>query len=292
MAELSGLEEDLTCSICLSTFQCPVTIPCGHNFCHECLQASWSDGAFCCPQCRASFSTRPELKKNTVLSTIVETFSSQVLPKCEKDTSGQKVKVETENGVICDTCMEAEASRTCLTCMASFCEEHLKPHQMNPVFSLHQLSLPVSNLLEWVCKSHHKLMEFFCSQHGQTICSLCLQQEHKGCSFTSTEEHRNLKKVSLEAERARRSHCRPDPDRARPTFDPQPVSTLCVCVCVCVTHKSAVFLQSGSGFRTWRPGKSRFAGWLLVPCVLQLLGPTGAAAPGAAVPALVLARLH
>lgn len=196
MAELLCLEEDLTCSICLSTFECPVTIPCGHNFCQECLQVSWADDVFCCPQCRASFSVKPELKKNTVLSTIVETFSSQVLPKSEVETPGDKVKVEKENAVICDTCMEAEASRTCLTCMASFCEEHLKPHQMNPVFSLHQLSLPVGNLLEWVCKSHHKLMEFFCSQHSQTICSLCLQQEHKGCSFKSTEEQRNLKKVS------------------------------------------------------------------------------------------------
>lgn len=202
MAELSNLEEDLTCSICLSTFECPVTIPCGHNFCHECLQAFWTEGVCCCPQCRTSFSTKPELKKNTVLSTIAETFSSQLPPKGEVEAPEDKVKVEKDKGVICDTCMEAEASRTCLTCMASFCEEHLKPHQMNPVFSLHQLSLPVDNLLEWVCKSHHKLMEFFCSHHGKTICSLCLQQEHKGCSFKSIEEQRNLRKVSLAGERA------------------------------------------------------------------------------------------
>lgn len=208
MAELLNLEEDLTCSICLSTFECPVTIACGHNFCQECLQATWSGSdVFSCPQCRANFSTKPELKKNTVLSTIVENFSSQLLPKSEVETPGEKVEeVEKEKSVICDTCMEAEASRTCLTCMASFCEEHLKPHQMNPVFSLHQLSLPVDNLLEWVCKSHHKLMEFFCSPHGQTICSVCLQQEHQGCSFISTEEQRNLKKVSLAGERA------PDPN--------------------------------------------------------------------------------
>lgn len=212
MAELLNLEEDLTCSICLSTFECPVTIPCGHNFCHQCLQVSWSDAdVVCCPQCRASYSTKPELKKNTVLSTIVENFSFHVLPKSEAGAAGEKVKVEKENAIFCDTCMEAEASRTCLTCMASFCEEHLKPHQINPVFSLHQLSLPVGNLLEWVCKTHHKLMEFFCRQHGQTICSLCLQQEHQGCSFISTEEQRNLRKV-----------------RSQLTFDLLTVATLCV----------------------------------------------------------------
>uniref|UniRef100_A0A665UP58 RING-type domain-containing protein n=1 Tax=Echeneis naucrates TaxID=173247 RepID=A0A665UP58_ECHNA len=71
---LLGLEEELTCSICLSTFQCPVTIPCGHNFCQDCLLATWRD-TYSCPQCRTHFPTKPELKKNTVLSTVVETFN-------------------------------------------------------------------------------------------------------------------------------------------------------------------------------------------------------------------------
>uniref|UniRef100_A0A3B3WF54 RING-type domain-containing protein n=1 Tax=Poecilia mexicana TaxID=48701 RepID=A0A3B3WF54_9TELE len=63
----------LTCSICLSTFDCPVTIPCGHNFCQNCLLSTWTE-SYSCPQCRTLFETRPELKKNTVLSTVVETF--------------------------------------------------------------------------------------------------------------------------------------------------------------------------------------------------------------------------
>uniref|UniRef100_A0A3Q3Q466 RING-type domain-containing protein n=1 Tax=Monopterus albus TaxID=43700 RepID=A0A3Q3Q466_MONAL len=65
---LLSLEDDLTCSICLSTFVCPVTIPCGHNFCQDCLLVSWKD-SYSCPQCRTIFATKPELKKNTVLST-------------------------------------------------------------------------------------------------------------------------------------------------------------------------------------------------------------------------------
>ncbi|TMS23801.1 E3 ubiquitin/ISG15 ligase TRIM25 [Larimichthys crocea] len=72
--------------------------------------------------------------------------------------------------------MEAEASQTCHTCMASFCEEHLRPHRENPVFRVHQLTAPVSNLLERICTDHHKLMEFYCSQHARSICSICLQQ--------------------------------------------------------------------------------------------------------------------
>ncbi|XP_041790416.1 E3 ubiquitin/ISG15 ligase TRIM25-like isoform X2 [Chelmon rostratus] len=196
---LMSLEDELTCSICLSTFDCPVTIPCGHNFCQDCLLTTWKD-SYSCPQCRTLFPTKPELKKNTVLSTVVETFNSKSsqsevsLVEEESEAETEDVK---EDVIRCDTCMEAEASRTCLTCMASFCEEHLRPHRENPTFRLHQLSEPVGDLSERICPEHHKLMEFFCSQHGRAICSVCLQQVHKGCSFMSPEEQRNAKESDL-----------------------------------------------------------------------------------------------
>ncbi|XP_035993014.1 E3 ubiquitin/ISG15 ligase TRIM25 [Fundulus heteroclitus] len=188
---LMSLEDELTCSICLSTFDCPVTIPCGHNFCQECLLSSWGD-SYSCPQCRTMFEARPELKKNTVLSTVVETFrarSGKGGPVMEKEEEEE----EEDDVVRCDTCMEAVASQTCLTCMASFCEEHLRPHRENPTFRLHQLTEPVGDLSEHVCTEHHKLMEHFCTDHGRLICSLCLQQVHRGCSFTSPEEQRSKK---------------------------------------------------------------------------------------------------
>nr|XP_040042438.1 E3 ubiquitin/ISG15 ligase TRIM25-like [Gasterosteus aculeatus aculeatus] len=195
---LMSLEDELTCSICLSPFECPVTIPCGHNFCQDCLLATWKD-SYSCPQCRTLFPSRPDLKKNTVLSTVVETFNLRT----SKSATGPPAKEEEECGVgeqeaiRCDTCMQAEATHTCLTCMASFCEEHLRPHRDNPTFRLHQLSQPIGDLSERICPDHHKLMELFCSQHGRPICSLCLQQVHKGCSFTSPEEQRNIIELGL-----------------------------------------------------------------------------------------------
>ncbi|XP_073330634.1 E3 ubiquitin/ISG15 ligase TRIM25-like isoform X2 [Pagrus major] len=192
---LMSLEDELTCSICLSPFDCPVTIPCGHNFCQDCLLATWKD-TYSCPQCRTLFATKPELKKNTVLSSVVQTFNLRS-SKSEASLVVEESKAEKDDVVRCDTCMEAEASQTCLTCMASFCEEHLRPHRENPIFRLHQLSEPVGDLLERICPDHHKLMEFFCSQHGRPICSICLQQVHKGCTFMSPEEQRNLKESDL-----------------------------------------------------------------------------------------------
>ncbi|KAM3623506.1 uncharacterized protein V6R79_012035 [Siganus canaliculatus] len=193
LVSLMSLEDELTCSICLNTFDCPVTIPCGHNFCQDCLLDAWTEDSYSCPQCRTVFDSKPELKKNTVLSTVVETFRL----KSETCLLTEDNDEEKDNVVLCDTCMEAEASQTCLTCMASFCEEHLRPHRENPKFTVHQLIDPVGDLSEHICPEHHKMMEFFCSQHERSICSICLQQVHKGCSFMSPEEQRNLKESNL-----------------------------------------------------------------------------------------------
>ncbi|XP_019215102.1 E3 ubiquitin/ISG15 ligase TRIM25 [Oreochromis niloticus] len=192
---IMSLEDELTCSICLSTFDCPVTIPCGHNFCQDCLLATWKE-SYSCPQCRTLFATRPELKKNTVLTAVVETFKVRS-SKSEPNLAAEESQVKKKEIIRCDTCMEAEASKTCFTCMASYCEEHLRPHRENPIFRPHQLSEPVGDLLERICSDHHKLKEFFCSQHDRLICSFCLQQVHKGCSFISPEEQRNLKESDL-----------------------------------------------------------------------------------------------
>ncbi|XP_041839408.1 E3 ubiquitin/ISG15 ligase TRIM25-like isoform X2 [Melanotaenia boesemani] len=194
---LLNLEDELTCSICLSPFNCPVTIPCGHNFCQDCLLSTWKEDDYSCPQCRTFFATKPELKKNTVLCTVVETFSlrsSKSTAGLQEEENKPEEEEKKEDVIRCDTCMEAEAAKTCLTCMASFCEEHLRPHRENPTFRPHHLIDPVGDLSEHICPEHHKLMEHFCSQHDRLICSLCLQQVHKGCSFISPEEQRNMKK--------------------------------------------------------------------------------------------------
>ncbi|XP_038834657.1 E3 ubiquitin/ISG15 ligase TRIM25-like [Salvelinus namaycush] len=199
---LMSLEDELSCSICLCAFDCPVTIPCGHNFCQECLLETWKDN-YSCPQCRTHFTTKPELKKNTVLSTVVETFKMKSNKSDLPSETGDlimwdAVKMEPkEVAILCDTCMEAKAFKTCLTCMASFCLEHVRPHHENPVFGAHQLNEPLGDLRDRICPDHHKLMEFYCVQHGRCICGVCLQQVHKGCTFSNPDEQRALQESDL-----------------------------------------------------------------------------------------------
>uniref|UniRef100_A0A670YIZ5 RING-type E3 ubiquitin transferase n=1 Tax=Pseudonaja textilis TaxID=8673 RepID=A0A670YIZ5_PSETE len=200
-----GLEEELTCSICLCLFQTPVTTPCGHNFCLPCLEMTWMEceEKFSCPQCRASFETRPELKKNTVLCKVVEQFqiSQDGLSKgtCEEkrekaDTSPTKPRPPSP--VPCDNCLVVDAAKTCLTCMASFCQEHLGPHLESPAFKSHQLVPPVRDLQQQKCQTHSKLLEFFCQEHRLPICSFCLLS-HKTCSTTPLKEAKEAKELQL-----------------------------------------------------------------------------------------------
>uniref|UniRef100_A0A8C0V9G7 Tripartite motif containing 25 n=1 Tax=Cyanistes caeruleus TaxID=156563 RepID=A0A8C0V9G7_CYACU len=92
-----------------------------------------------------------------------------------------------EPPVSCDSCQEAPAVQTCLTCTASFCAEHLRPHRDSPAFRDHQLCPPLRDLQQRKCPQHNRLFEFFCSQHGVCICSLCLLG-HKTCPTSPLEQ--------------------------------------------------------------------------------------------------------
>ncbi|NXH35426.1 TRI25 ligase, partial [Myiagra hebetior] len=191
---LSGLEEELTCSICLCLFSTPVTVPCGHNFCASCLELSWAglSGDFSCPQCRATFADRPQLQKNTVLCRVVEQLQGHAGAKGEEEEEGQEDGEAVgccagEPPVSCDSCREAPAVQTCLTCTASFCAEHLRPHRDSPAFRDHQLCPPLRDLQQRKCPQHNRLFEFFCGKHGVCICSLCLLG-HKLCPTSPLEQ--------------------------------------------------------------------------------------------------------
>uniref|UniRef100_A0A3B5KRK9 RING-type domain-containing protein n=1 Tax=Xiphophorus couchianus TaxID=32473 RepID=A0A3B5KRK9_9TELE len=72
----------LDCSICLQMLDEPVTTACGHSFCKKCINTFWDTGPnlkkkYTCPQCRTTFSPKPALQRNTVLTTFKKTTTGR-----------------------------------------------------------------------------------------------------------------------------------------------------------------------------------------------------------------------
>eukprot|EP00079_Xenopus_tropicalis_P031455 XP_017945226.1 PREDICTED: tripartite motif-containing protein 12A-like [Xenopus tropicalis] len=89
----AGLGDHLTCSICLSIYTDPVSLPCGHNFCQGCIERSWDSqgsGAYSCPECRAGHQERPTLQRNRTLGNIAEQFLSTHPEHDGTETSGNR----------------------------------------------------------------------------------------------------------------------------------------------------------------------------------------------------------
>ncbi|XP_025902549.1 E3 ubiquitin/ISG15 ligase TRIM25 [Nothoprocta perdicaria] len=190
-----SLEDELTCSICLCLFSSPVTVPCGHNFCGSCLELTWAGAErdLSCPQCRTTFATRPQLRKNTVLCRVVQELQGG-LAKAEDAAKTEACEAATT--VPCDSCLQALAAKTCLTCMASFCLEHLRPHHESPAFRDHQLCPPLPDLQQRKCASHNKLMELFCREHAACICSTCILS-HRLCHTSPLQQAKEEAELAL-----------------------------------------------------------------------------------------------
>ncbi|XP_043570302.1 E3 ubiquitin/ISG15 ligase TRIM25-like isoform X2 [Chiloscyllium plagiosum] len=187
VSKVSISEAKLACAICLDLLKSPATIPCGHNFCMECIGRCWhqegGSETFRCPQCRETFSSRPSLSKNTILCEIVEDFS-------HADPACASREAVTSQGVLCDFCTDEklEAVKSCVVCMASYCEVHLQPHSNNPVFSDHRLIDPVRDIERRKCPSHRKPLEVFCRTDQKCVCCLCAINEHRQHETVSVEE--------------------------------------------------------------------------------------------------------
>ncbi|KAL6084773.1 hypothetical protein STEG23_037755, partial [Scotinomys teguina] len=195
----SMLEDQVLCPICLEVFQNPVTTACGHNFCMTCLQSFWDHQAAIgeinhCPQCRETFPTRPRLCKNVILGEMVACFT-----KAKSQTSGLLWTLAGPTDVPCDFCspQKLRSVKSCLQCMASLCEKHLRSHFEDQLFQDHQLLEPVWDLKNRLCRKHRKLRQLYCRTEGSCVCGACLLEEHKNHDTTPLEDERARKEAEV-----------------------------------------------------------------------------------------------
>ncbi|KAL7872518.1 hypothetical protein SRHO_G00075010 [Serrasalmus rhombeus] len=200
MASISVDQDQFSCPVCLALLKDPVTIPCGHSFCMVCINGCWDQedqwGFYSCPQCRETFTPRPVLRRNNMLAEVVEK-----LKKTELQAASPAHCYAGPGDVECDSCTgrKHKAIKSCLVCLASYCEAHLKPHYQSPAFKKHKLVEASKQLQEKICSQHDEVMKIYCRTDHSCICYLCTMEGHKGHDTISAAAERNQKQFQLMA---------------------------------------------------------------------------------------------
>lgn len=102
------MREEATCSICLQLITEPVSISCGHSYCHLCIVSfcemqPWLE-MFSCPQCRMPFimaSLRPNKQLGNLIEAVKEMDQEM---SCEEHGEKLHLFCEDEGQLICWRC--------------------------------------------------------------------------------------------------------------------------------------------------------------------------------------------
>ncbi|XP_043090310.1 tripartite motif-containing protein 16-like [Puntigrus tetrazona] len=194
MAEARFSQDELMCTVCLDLLKDPVTTSCGHSYCKSCITGCWDQEdqkrVYSCPQCRQTFSTRPVLSRNTMLTELVEKLKKTKL-SADCDAGAGDVQ--------CDVCpgRKYRAVKSCLVCLESYCQTHFERHEEFHSRKPHKVTEATGRLQEMICQKHEKILEVFCRTDQTCICVLCTIIEHKNHDIIPAADQRTEKQKQL-----------------------------------------------------------------------------------------------
>ena len=208
---LRNLTKQVTCSICLDTFNDPKIISCFHTFCCECLEnharASHRQGRFRCPECQAEIDL-PEGNRFDRLPTSF--FHNSLLNLLAVRQSGDGTNIT------CGNCKKKSSNvHYCFDCARFMCSDCLTAHEvMRDAFEGHKV-MPVKDfqaqdyeaLLKrqpFCSKKYHEreITRFFCLQCQSCVCHLCIVTDHQNHKVNLLDEAADNEKENIMADAA------------------------------------------------------------------------------------------
>ena len=131
------LEEEITCPVCRGIFTDPITTPCLHTFCKECLKASIEvTMAELCPICRGVLSKASRCPTDFRIERLIKTFKQLKI----KDVSAHSAEAHEKVAPIlcCGKCgEELPGVSWCIECQVALCYDCNQIHGKWKEFDLH-----------------------------------------------------------------------------------------------------------------------------------------------------------
>ena len=204
---LNNLHEEVSCSVCMTTFTDPKQLPCLHSFCLHCLKeilrTSGRHDIITCPECRRESrvpgrGNLKDLPTNFRINSLLD-----VLAIKECNTTAVK----------CGNCdKKSSKSFYCFQCCAFWCEADciifhngMKANKEHRVLALKDFQdEDFENVLKrpaFCRKPGHekKELEFFCKICEVSVCNACALTDHEGHAKVFLEEAANERKLQVKS---------------------------------------------------------------------------------------------
>ena len=203
---LDNLHEEVSCSVCMTTFTDPKILPCLHSFCLHCLngilRTSGRHDILACPECRKevqvpSSGNLKDLPTNFRMNSLLD-----VLAIKECHTAGVK----------CANCdKSSKHSSYCFQCCAFWCDECIIAHNLIKANKEHRVlalkdfeDQDIEDVLKrpaFCQQKHHEKEElkFFCKNCDVAICNLCVATIHDGHAKIVLEEAASERKIQVKS---------------------------------------------------------------------------------------------
>nr|XP_032820105.1 tripartite motif-containing protein 14-like isoform X2 [Petromyzon marinus] len=203
-------ESGSPCSICENVSTNAIRLDCNHNFCSQCTKgicttdaagAGSSSSSSSCPLCQGDARAPRRVAPEEGIVHAVAAAGLDDRPGGSGHDAAGCPAPDAGSLPSCDFCLVSKlpAAKTCLTCLASYCEMHVRPHLRSPPFRGHNLTEPVRDLSAIRCPEHGKALELFCRDDGVSVCGLCpLLGRHKQHRVVTVEQELLDKKKSLQ----------------------------------------------------------------------------------------------